>query len=78
MHLRAVATPTLAMGKGQVAKGKVSKLANKGMDVKGKEHKLNTKSMHGTAHVMKKVINNKTVGKQWACLCPVVRRRLSQ
>ena len=50
-----IPTPTLALGNGNVAKGKVTKLANKDMYVKGKTHKLKTKSMHGTVHVMKKV-----------------------
>ena len=74
LHLMVLATPTLAMGKGKVAKGKVTKPAKKDMDVKGKEHKLATKSMNGSVHVMKKSQEN----KQWACLCPMVRRRLSQ
>ena len=73
MHFRVVAIPTLAMGKGKVAKGKVAKPANNDMDVKCNVHKMKTKAVHATVHAMKKV--KKT--KQWACLCPMVRRRLS-
>ena len=35
MHLRVVAIPTLAVGKGKVANGNVAKPAKKDMDVKG-------------------------------------------
>ena len=73
MHLRVVAIPTLAMGNGRVAKGKDAKPAKKDMYVKGKGHKLKTKSMHGTMHVRKSHDR-----KQWACLCPMARGRLSQ
>ena len=69
LHLRVVAIPTLAVGKGKVAKGKVAKPANKDMDVKGNVRKMNTKAMHATVHAMQHVKN------QWACLCPMVRRR---
>ena len=59
-------TSTTGMGKGKVAKGKVTKPAKKGMDVKGNVHKTNTKATHGTAHAMKNV--KKTSGQacaQW-------------
>ena len=72
MHLKVLPTPTLAMGKGKVAKGNVTKLANKDMDVKGHVHNMKTKALHATAHVMNNVKNN-----QWACLCPMVTGRLS-
>ncbi len=68
MHLMVLATPTIAMGKGKVAKGKVTKLAKNDMDVKGNVHKLKNKSMHATMHVMKKVKKKTTVGMicaQW-------------
>jgi hypothetical protein len=55
LHLRAVATPTLAMGKGKVAKGKVAKPAKKDMDAKDTVHNMKTKAMHATVHAMKKV-----------------------
>ena len=67
-------TSTIAMGKGKVAKGKVTKPAKKGMDVKGNVHKTKTKAMHGAVHAMKKVKQH----KQWACLCPMVKRRRMQ
>ena len=41
MHLMVLPTSTLTMGKGNVAKGRVTKPAKKGMDVKGHVH--NTK-----------------------------------
>ena len=73
LHLRVVATPTLAMGKGKVAKGKVAKPAKKDMDVKNTVHTMKTKATHATAHAMYNVKKN-----QWARLCPTVRRRRSQ
>ena len=51
-------TPTIAMDKGKVANGKVTKPANKGMDVKGKVHKTKTKAMPGTVHAMTNVKKN--------------------
>ena len=60
MHLRAVASPTLAMGKGRVAKGKVAKSAKEDMGVKGNVHKSRAKAAHATAHATTKV--NKTSG----------------
>jgi hypothetical protein len=59
-----VAIPTLAMGKGNVAKGKVAKPAKTVMNVKGNVHKMKTKAMHATVHAMKKV--NKTSGNDCA------------
>ena len=73
LHLMVVATPTLAVGKGQVAKGKTTNLAKKDMDAKGNVHQMQITAMHATVHVMKKVKTN-----QWARLCPMVRRRLRQ
>ena len=64
LHLLVLPTPTLAMGKGKVAKGKVTKPANKGMYVKGNAHNTKTKAMHGTAHAMKHV--KKTSGHDCA------------
>ena len=64
---------TIAMGKAKVAKGKVTKLANNGMDASWNVHKTKTKAMHGTVHDMKKVKKN-----PWACLCPMVKRRRMQ
>ena len=55
LHWKVLATTTLAMGNGKVAKGKVTKLAKKDMYVKGNEHKLKTKTIHVTVHVMNKV-----------------------
>ena len=55
MHLMMLPTSTIAMGKGKVAKGMVTKPAKKGMDVDGYVHKTKTKAMHGTVHDMKKV-----------------------
>ena len=55
MHLMMLPTSTIAMGKGKVAKGMVTKPAKKGMDVDGNVHKTKTKAMHGTVHAMKKV-----------------------
>ena len=52
LHLRVVATPTLAMGMGKVAKGKVAKPAKKDMDVKDNVHNMKTKAMHATVHDM--------------------------
>jgi len=49
--------PILAMGKGEVAKGKDAKPAKKDMDVKDNVQKTKTKAMHATAHAMKKVKN---------------------
>ena len=68
MRLRVVASPSLAIGKGKVAKS-----AKEDMAGKGKEHKSKAKAAHATAHAMNKVMNN-----QWACLCPRVRGRRSQ
>ena len=65
MHLRVVATPTLAMGKGKVAKGNVAKPAKKGMDVKDNVHNMKTKAMHATVHDMRKV-QDKTSGHDCA------------
>ena len=59
MDFMVLPTPTtLAMGKGKVAQGKVTKPAKKGMDVKGNVHKTKTKAMHGTVHVMNIVKKN--------------------
>ena len=67
LHLRVVATPTLAMGKGKVAKGKVAKPAKKDMDVKDNVPNMKTKAMHATVHAMKKV--KKTSGHACAQWC---------
>ena len=66
MHLRVVATPTLAMGKGKVDKGKVAKPAKTDMAVKDNVHNMKTTAMHATVHAMQKV--KKTSGHacaQW-------------
>ena len=55
LHLIVVATPTLAMGNGKDAKGKVATLAKKDMDVKDNVHNIETKAMHATMHAVKKV-----------------------
>jgi hypothetical protein len=57
--LRVVATPTLAMGKGKIAKGKVAKPAKKDMHVKDNVHNMKTKAMHVTMHAMKNVKTTK-------------------
>ena len=60
-----VAIPTLAMGKGKVAQGKVTKPANNDMDVKGNVHNMKTKAMHATAHAMNNVKNSGHACAQW-------------
>ena len=73
MHLRVVASATLAMGQGKVAKGMVAKPAKNDMYRKDNVHNTQTNAMHATSHAMNDVKTN-----QWACLCPMVRRRRGQ
>ena len=61
LHLRAVASPTLAIGKSRVAKGKVAKSAKEDMVVKGKERKSKAKAAHATVHAVNNVMQ-KTSG----------------
>ena len=58
LHLRVVASPTLAIGKSKVAKGKVAKSAKEDMAVKGKVHKSKAKAVHAKVHAMHKVMKN--------------------
>ena len=53
LHLRVVAIPTLAIGKGKVAKGKVAKPAKNDMDVEDNVHNMKTNAMHATVHAIK-------------------------
>ena len=56
LHLRVVASPTLATGMSRVAKGKVAKSAKEDMVVKGKVHTSKAKGVRATVHAMSKVM----------------------